>query len=97
MRQSDLLKAIRPALGAVEAGQSGGMLSIALRVLVAEDNQVNQQLVVRLLLKHGHSVVLAGNGREAIAAYQRESFDLILLDLQMPDIGGFEAAAAIRA
>ena len=42
-----------------------------LRVLVAEDNQVNQQLVVRLLLKRGHSVLLVGNGREAIAAYER--------------------------
>ena len=66
-------------------------------MLVAEDNQVNQQLVLRLLQKRGHSVVLAGNGREAIAAYERESFDLILMDVQMPEIGGFEATAAIRA
>jgi two-component system sensor histidine kinase/response regulator len=112
VRQSDLLKAIRLALGAGQAEQSGGGLvtSLAepadnspspaphsLRVLVAEDNQVNQQLVVRLLQKRGHSVVLAGNGREAIAAYERESFDVILMDVQMPKVGGFEATAAIRA
>jgi CheY-like chemotaxis protein len=66
-------------------------------VLVAEDNLVNQQLVVRLLQKRGHSVVLAANGLEAVAAYERESFDVILMDVQMPEMGGFEATAAIRA
>jgi CheY-like chemotaxis protein len=114
VRQSDLLKAIRLALGAGEAARSGALLitrhSLAegasasprnaersLRVLVAEDNLVNQQLVTRLLDKRGHSVLVVGNGREAVAAYEREPFDLILMDVQMPEMGGFEATAALRA
>jgi CheY-like chemotaxis protein len=65
--------------------------------MVAEDNRVNQQLAVRLLEKRGHSVVVAGNGREAVAAFEREAFDVIFMDVQMPEMGGFEATAAIRA
>jgi two-component system, sensor histidine kinase and response regulator len=68
-----------------------------MRVLVAEDNRVNQQLAVRLLEKRGHTVVLAGNGRAAVAAFEREPFDVILMDVQMPEMGGVEATAAIRA
>jgi CheY-like chemotaxis protein/HPt (histidine-containing phosphotransfer) domain-containing protein len=113
VRQSDLLKAIRLALGAGDAARSGALLitrhSLAesagpaprkaerpLRVLVAEDNLVNQQLVTRLLEKRGHSVLVVGNGREAVAAYEQESFDVILMDVQMPVMGGFEATAAIQ-
>jgi two-component system, sensor histidine kinase and response regulator len=113
VRQSDLLKAIRLALGAGDAARSGALLitrhSLAegagpaprtaersLRVLVAEDNLVNQQLVTRLLEKRGHSVLVVGNGREAVDAYERESFDVILMDVQMPVMGGFEATAAIQ-
>jgi two-component system, sensor histidine kinase and response regulator len=54
-------------------------------------------MAVRLLEKGGHSVVVAGNGREALLALDREPFDLILMDVQMPEMGGFEATAAIRA
>jgi CheY-like chemotaxis protein len=68
-----------------------------LNILVAEDNAINQKLAVTLLEKRGHRVVLASNGREAIEFAERESFDLIFMDLQMPDIGGFDATAAIRA
>jgi len=66
------------------------------RILVAEDNVINQKLVVRLLEKHGYRVVVANDGKEALAALARESFDLVLMDVQMPEIGGFEATTAIR-
>src|SRR5205823_6328444 len=68
-----------------------------LRVLLAEDNAVNQKLMVRLLEKWGHQVTVAANGQEALAATEREPFDLVLMDVQMPEVGGFEATAAIRA
>jgi CheY-like chemotaxis protein len=68
----------------------------ALRVLIVEDNPVNQRLALRLLEKRGHKVTLASDGREALEAFERESFDAILMDVQMPDINGLEAAAQIR-
>jgi signal transduction histidine kinase/CheY-like chemotaxis protein len=67
-----------------------------LRVLLAEDNPVNQTLVVRLLEKQGHAVAVAGNGREALAALERESFDVVLMDVEMPEMDGLEATALIR-
>jgi PAS domain S-box-containing protein len=68
----------------------------SLKILLAEDNAVNQTLAVRLLQKLGHSVVVAGNGRESLAALEKEDFDAILMDVQMPEMDGFEATAAIR-
>jgi signal transduction histidine kinase/CheY-like chemotaxis protein/HPt (histidine-containing phosphotransfer) domain-containing protein len=68
----------------------------ALRVLLAEDNVVNQKLAVRLLEKEGHSVVVVGNGQEAIAALDRGDFDAVLMDVQMPEMSGLEATATIR-
>jgi PAS domain S-box-containing protein len=68
----------------------------ALHILLAEDNAVNQQLAVQLLEKHGHSVVVAENGREAVDAIAQEEFDLVLMDVQMPVMGGLEAAMEIR-
>ena len=67
-----------------------------LRVLLVEDNLLNQKLAQRILEKRGYSVVLAGNGVEALEALEREGFDLVLMDLQMPEMGGLEAAALIR-
>ena len=68
----------------------------SLRILVAEDNVVNQRLAIRLLEKQGHSTVVACNGLEAIQALEKQGFDLVLMDVQMPHMGGFEATAIIR-
>jgi PAS domain S-box-containing protein len=69
----------------------------SLRVLLAEDNAVNQRLASRLLEKRGHSVTVTANGREALAALDKENFDVVLMDIQMPEMDGFETTAAIRA
>jgi len=107
IRQSELREAIARVLGARE--QKGAIPLITrfslqdardptsiLRVLLAEDNPVNQLLATRLLEKRGHRVVVAANGREALAALEKESYDLVLMDVQMPEMDGFEATAAIR-
>lgn len=65
-------------------------------ILLAEDNIVNQRVACIILEKAGHTVVVASNGREALSRLENDSFDLILMDLQMPEMGGLEAAAAIR-
>jgi PAS domain S-box-containing protein len=79
---------VAPALTA-----SGGQ---GLRVLLAEDNPVNQRLTERLLQKRGHTVIMANDGQQAVDAVSRDAFDLILMDVQMPQLNGFEATAAIR-
>jgi CheY-like chemotaxis protein len=66
------------------------------KILLAEDNTINQVVAVRLLERRGHRVTVAASGREAVAAWQREPFDLVLMDVQMPEMDGFEATAAIR-
>jgi len=68
-----------------------------LRVLVAEDNLINQKIAARLLEKAGHKVTVASDGREALAAWRKQPFDLVLMDIQMPHLNGFECTAAIRA
>jgi CheY-like chemotaxis protein len=70
---------------------------VSLRILLAEDNPVNQRLTTRLLEKRGHSVTVAPTGREALAALEKADFDLVLMDVQMPDMDGLQATAAIRA
>jgi CheY-like chemotaxis protein len=66
-------------------------------VLIAEDNDINRELVTQMLARLGHDGVTVGNGREALAAAQGRTFDLILMDIQMPEMDGVSAAAAIRA
>ncbi len=68
----------------------------SLEILVAEDNFVNLKLLTRLLERWGQRVTLAANGREALGAYEKQNFDLVILDIQMPELDGFEVAAAIR-
>jgi signal transduction histidine kinase/DNA-binding response OmpR family regulator len=81
----------RPPCSAVEPSPS-----VALRILLAEDNKINQFVARRLLEKHGHTVTVAGNGYEAVSLLDREAFDLVLMDVQMPEMDGFEATATIR-
>ena len=86
-------KASRPADAAPSMAPQKGD---ALRILLAEDNAVNQQVAVRMLGKQGHSVVVAKNGKEALLALESQSFDLVLMDVQMPEMGGLEATGIIR-
>ncbi len=68
----------------------------SLRILVAEDNPVNQKVITGLLERRGHLVTVVSNGREAVDATQKQAFDVVLMDVQMPEMDGFEATAAIR-
>jgi CheY-like chemotaxis protein len=67
-----------------------------LYILLAEDNAINQKLALRLLQRSGHSVVCANHGQQALEAFGREPFDLVLMDVQMPHVDGFEATSEIR-
>jgi two-component system sensor histidine kinase/response regulator len=87
---------IVPAAAAVTPVQTPPPAARA-RVLLAEDNIVNQRVAVGLLTRRGHHVSVAGNGLDALAALERESFDVVLMDVQMPVLGGLEATAEIRA
>jgi CheY-like chemotaxis protein len=100
VKQSALLNAIFQVLGesprvSIQSASNGQNVP-ALRVLVAEDNAVNRLVAHRLLQKKGHSIVLAHNGREALERIQAEHFDIVLMDVQMPDLDGYTATAEIR-
>jgi PAS domain S-box-containing protein len=102
VRQSTLLDAVMTALGAAMCAEdrtapATGPGLRPLRVLLAEDNPVNQKVAVTLLAKHGHTVVVANNGVEALAALDRQGFDAVLMDVQMPEMDGYETTAALRA
>jgi two-component system, sensor histidine kinase and response regulator len=105
VRQSELLEAILIARGSrtrsrtapqFVAKSSPAKPTPRLKILLAEDNPVNQKLAVHLLERHGHMVRTSENGREVLEALEREPFDLVLMDVQMPVIDGFETTALIR-
>ncbi len=96
-----LVVSIQRALGRVAPEASSGEAPPQgtvqpLRILLAEDNAVNQKVAVRLLEKRGHSVAVASTGAEALESLKHETFDLILMDIQMPVMNGYDAARAIR-
>jgi CheY-like chemotaxis protein len=110
INQMELLHAILKTLGATLQPDLGSLASAVsirpgteandpsqpLRILLAEDNAVNQKLMLHVLEKRGYSVTVASDGLLAWEAYKRQSFDLVLMDVQMPGMGGFEATKAIR-
>jgi two-component system, sensor histidine kinase and response regulator len=106
VRQSDLLAAVLLAVGQVApqlahaprpaAGAAGPQTLAGKHVLLAEDNPVNRQLAVRLLEKRGFQVSVARDGLEVVTLWERRRYDVILMDVQMPEMSGFEATGHIR-
>lgn len=100
-KPDELRAALRRALGNTGSQMKEALFEIrqqdvSLKVLLAEDNVINQKLALRMLEKLGHSVVLANDGREAIEQWEQSSFDLIFMDVQMPEIDGLDATREIR-
>ena len=110
VRQGELLSSIRQILQkaakqeavplvtrhTLREGQNRAQIRRHFNILLAEDNLVNQTLALRLLEKRGYVVVVSGDGQAALAALEKDSFDLVLMDIQMPGMDGFEATSAIR-
>ncbi len=103
VRQPELLERVRAALSkqpdqtsrAAKPSESAGV-GRSLSILLAEDNIVNQKVAAGLLKKRGHSVTVVSNGLGALDALQQTNFDVVLMDVQMPEMDGFEATAVIR-
>jgi two-component system sensor histidine kinase/response regulator len=101
--QSELLNTILQEVGGWTEGESTLAAAATapgagrnLKILLAEDGLINQRVAINLLQMLGHTVVVASNGREAVAAWQRETFDAVLMDVHMPEMDGYDATAAIR-
>jgi CheY-like chemotaxis protein len=105
IKQSALLDAIMLCLGTPSQSKKDAPLITKhtlretlqnFHILLAEDNIINQKMAVHILEKSGHTVVIADNGKEALTALDNETFDLVLMDVQMPELDGLKATAAIR-
>jgi len=105
VQQAELLDAILIALGTRAKTEAAPSLvtrhslretRVRLQILLVEDNAVNQLVALRLLEKNGHTVTVASNGRKALAALEEQPYDLILMDVQMAEMNGWEATQAIR-
>jgi CheY-like chemotaxis protein len=93
MSLEESTKEAQPNPGTRHAAERGGL---HLRLLLVEDNPVNRLVATRLIEKQNHSVTIAANGQEALEIIEKEKFDCVLMDVQMPVLDGFEATAAIR-
>jgi PAS domain S-box-containing protein len=107
VKSSELFEAIGTTLGVMAAEVAGESADGArheldrtlphLRLLLAEDTLLNQRLLIGLMQKFGHTITVANNGKEAVAALESHPFDVVLMDVEMPEMDGFEATAVIRA
>ncbi len=105
VQQAELLSTIVQALG-ISIERNAHSLAVgprpmpqqsqALKILLAEDNAINQKVAVRMLEKLGHQVTVANNGQHVLLALEKHAFDVVLMDVQMPEMGGFEATGIIR-
>jgi CheY-like chemotaxis protein len=105
--RSDLLEAVAMVLADQRTTPAGAPPEVVTRhtirearrelsILLAEDNEVNQQVAIAMLVRRGHRVEVAGTGREAVDAARRRAYDVVLMDIQMPEMDGFAATEAIR-
>lgn len=103
VKQAELRRVVEEVVGRLGPTAEQGAADVpsqpaggGCRILLAEDNAVNQKLACRLLEKQGHTVIVAPDGAAAVAAWEREPFDIILMDVQMPNVDGLQATAIIR-